>query len=307
MIRLPYWLRRSEGRPCKVPHWGGLRYKFESICENLYIKYVRLPEFGLYLGKPRKKKVIVSLTSFPARIDISYYAIKSLMLQSFKADKIILWLSHEQFSGKELPGKFDELIRRGLEIRFTEEDLRSHKKYYYILQEQKPDEVVITYDDDIIYEKDSIEKLIKYHLLFPKCIICNRAQQILFNNETIEPFKKWPIFNNIKRGVPKIGMIPSTGAGCLYPYKILPKTAFNLEIIKKEVFTTDDLWIGFNNIISGNYLVKTLDHPATLICINNSQKEALTTINNIEGENSRSVKRLLKIFPQVHIILKDEN
>lgn len=154
MIRLPYSLRRAEGRPCKVPHWGGLRYWFECHCENYYINRSGLPESGINTDRSRKTRIIASLTSFPQRIPSVFLTIKSLMLQSVKADRIVLWLAQSQFNG--IPDILRSLIERGLTVRFCD-DLRSHKKYFYALQEQHSDEVVITYDDDIIYEHDSIK------------------------------------------------------------------------------------------------------------------------------------------------------
>lgn len=44
-----------------------------------------------------EKKIVVSLTSFPARIKKVHIVIESLLNQTIKPDKIILWLSKEQF------------------------------------------------------------------------------------------------------------------------------------------------------------------------------------------------------------------
>lgn len=300
MIRLPYRLRRAEGRPCKIPYWGGIRYLFECLWENYYIKNTQWPETGINTVSHRDFKIIVSLTTFPSRIESVIFAIKSLMLQTVKPDKIILWLANSQFD--HIPHILEPLIVKGLSVRFCD-DLRSHKKYYYALQEQMPGEVVITYDDDIIYERDSIEKLIKYHQLFPKAIICNRTQKILYTTTGFEPFEKWPIYNEIKAGCPTIGMIPSTGAGCLYPYGIMPPKTFDLDLIMRDVLTTDDLWIGFNAINNRIPIVKTLKYFGTLINVRNSQKISLTSVNDLGGENKKAVNRLLELFPDTINIL----
>ncbi|MBQ2886366.1 MAG: hypothetical protein IJE43_21810 [Alphaproteobacteria bacterium] len=46
-------------------------------------------------------KVIVSLTSYPARINIVHKTIESLLNQTYKADKVILYLAYEQFQIKK--------------------------------------------------------------------------------------------------------------------------------------------------------------------------------------------------------------
>lgn len=47
------------------------------------------------------QKIIVSLTSYPARISTVHLTIDTLLSQTRKADKIILWLAPEQFPNKE--------------------------------------------------------------------------------------------------------------------------------------------------------------------------------------------------------------
>ena len=85
-----------------------------------------------------------------------------------------------QFKTEKLPDNLIKLQKEGLEIRYCP-DLKSHKKYYYAMQEQG-NNLLITYDDDIIYAPNSIEHLMKYHKQYPDCIICNRGFKILFNN-----------------------------------------------------------------------------------------------------------------------------
>ena len=68
----------------------------------------------------RERRIIVSLTSFPRRISAVWQTIESLMRQELCPDKIILWLSKEQFSSTEqLPKELQKLCERGLEINFV--------------------------------------------------------------------------------------------------------------------------------------------------------------------------------------------
>lgn len=115
------------------------------------------------------------------------------------------------------------------------------------------------------------------------------------------------MFSDVAKGVPTLGMVPSTGAGCLYPYGIMPTSTFSRAAIEKEVLTTDDLWIAFNNIDNGNRIVKTLDHPATIVNVGKSQQLSLTSINDIGGENQRAIERLLRLFPDTLYKLNNEN
>ena len=81
------------------------------------------------LANNQKSDLIVSLTTFPARIDKMWIIIECMLRQSYKPDKIILWLSKEQFNNLGiLPKSLLKLRNRGLEIELCDGDLRSHKK-----------------------------------------------------------------------------------------------------------------------------------------------------------------------------------
>ncbi len=296
MMRWPYEWRKKEACPFLFPGLGGLLYRWDCLAENLYIRMAPLPACGLN-REPRAERVTLSLTTFPARIHQCYYAIKSLMLQTFKADRIVLWLAEEQFPEHKLPPQFDVLLEAGLTVRFCE-DYRSHKKYYHALREQGENELVITYDDDIIYEADSVEKLITVHQQFPDCIICNRGQQMVMHDGQLLPYSQWKLCTPVGVREPVYGIMPSTGAGCLYPCGIMPESTFDVEKARELAWTADDLWMRFNSLAAGVRVVKTRERIATLCNVSGSQKEALTQINDIGNENQRAIERLLRCFPE---------
>lgn len=41
------------------------------------------------------------------------------------------------------------------------------------------DEIIITFDDDMIYDKRLVQKLYEEHLRYPETIICGRGHKIL--------------------------------------------------------------------------------------------------------------------------------
>lgn len=290
MLRWPYSFRLVEGYKTLIPHTGWLRYIIDCKLENLYIKKAPLPSSGIN-RQPRKETVTVSLTSFPARINECYYAIKSLMIQSYQADRIILWLVTDQFADKKLPACFSELTQRGLEIRYCE-DLRSHKKYYYALQEQIVNELVVTYDDDIIYEYDSIEKLVSAHEKYPAYIICNRGHEMTVAENKLQPYSFWKIGSAVGTNEPSFRIMPSTGNGCLYPYGCMPKETFDLSLSMSYAKTADDIWMKYNSMKNGVRIVKTRAKIGTLCNISDSQEVALTNLNDLQGENQKVIDTL---------------
>ena len=255
-------------------------YYRTRILLNLLIRIVRVPKNGLNT-KPRSEIIIASLTTYPGRIDTVYYAIKSIMLQTCKPDRIILWLANSQFPDKKLPQNLMQLMSRGLEIRYCE-DYRSHKKYYDALLEQRKNELVITFDDDIIYNAKSIERAYKKHLEYPQAIVTNLAKIIKFDDEgQIMPYKFWK--KNPVSKEPSFGLSPLTGSGCLYPYGVMCETTFNWELIKSKALLADDIWISFMAKKSGTMIVE-VDRPrirfSTII---SSQESCLGNTNVNQG------------------------
>lgn len=80
-------------------------------------------------GRNTNNNLIISLTSHPKRIKNSHIAIESLLKQTIKADKVILWLGKDKFPNKEqdLPNELLKLREKGLTIEWCK-DIGSYTK-----------------------------------------------------------------------------------------------------------------------------------------------------------------------------------
>lgn len=271
---------------------------------NVLIRIVKAPKKGLNMVL-RSERITASLTTFPGRIDTVYYAIKSIMLQTYKPDRIVLWLASSQFPEKVLPKNLLDLKTRGLEIRYCE-DYRSHKKYINALLEQKKDELVITFDDDIIYNAKTIERAYNKHKEYPKAIVSNLAKIVKCDNEgKIMPYKYWT--KNPSSKQPSMGLSPLTGSGCLYPYGVMCDLAFNWDIIKDNALTADDIWICFMAKKSGTPIVEVDKPQIRFSTIISSQETCLGETNVEQGGNDIIVQKLSSIFPEVVDIIRKTN
>lgn len=270
-----------------------------SYCERL----------SFYAFEKEKKfsddSVVVSMTTFPARIDYVHLAIKSLLNQTVKPGKIILWLAKEQFCNVEIPLQLRELCKYGLEIRFCEEDLLAHKKYYYAMQEY-PDSLIVTYDDDIIYPEDSLEKLLAMHKQHPKAIICNRGREIKIENNSVAPYKYWKVSGQIAAGVPTYCVMASTGAGTLYPPHCMPKETFDIQKIRELALTADDLWMKVMSILGNVPVVKSQTRGKAL-CISRGKQDVTLAHRNVDQcLNDRIMQDLLAQYPQALRTLSED-
>lgn len=250
-------------------------------------------------------RVVVSLTTFPARIGYVHLAIKSLLNQTVKPRKIILWLAWEQFRDVEIPDCLQELCAYGLEIRYCEEDILAHKKYYYVMREF-PEQVIVTYDDDIIYPEDSLEKLLAMHRQYPNAIICNRGREIKMDNDTVAPYRYWKVSGRIPSGVPTYSVMASTGAGTLYPPHCMPEETFNIEKIRALALTADDLWMKVMSIYGEVPVVKSQTRCKAL-CVSKGRQDVTLAHKNVDQNlNDQVMQALLEQYPEVkQALLKD--
>lgn len=249
-------------------------------------------------NRENAESVIVSMTTFPARINYVHLAIKSLLNQTIKPGKIILWLAEDQFQGVDIPEILLELCKYGLEIKYCAEDILAHKKYYYAMQEF-PSHIIITYDDDIIYPEDSVEKLLKMHRQHPQAIICNRGREIAIENGTVAEYRYWKVSGRVPAGVPTYRVMASTGAGTLYPPHCMPEETFDLEKIKTLALTADDLWMKVMSIKGRIPVIKSQARCKALCLSKENQTEKLAIQNVLFNLNDRVMSELLEHYPEV--------
>lgn len=268
-----------------------MEWYYNILIPKLYKKYslknYRLNKIG------RKQKIIVSLTSYPKRINTVWLTIETLLRQTVKPDKIILWLADTQFSGMDsLPAELFGLQERGLTIRFCS-DLKSHKKYFYVMQEY-PKDIVILVDDDMFYPYDTIKQLMRMHKRYPNDI-CTMTAQVMKPAFRSMP-SEWRNPRCKEKFVHSDQIQIFTGSGSLYPPHCLSNEAFDKEKIIKLCPYADDLWLTF--MAKRNNTKVTTKYPwrAFPITIYNTGKDSLWHVNAEEGNNDKQWKALLEAY-----------
>lgn len=238
----------------------------------------------------RKNKIIVSLTSYPKRIGTIWITIETLLRQTVKPDAIILWLAESQFEGLDsLPKELLNLQKRGLSIRFCD-DLRSHKKYYYAMQEY-PDAVVILVDDDMFYPYDTIEKLLKLHKNHPDDI-CTMTAQVIVQGKNPSEWSN-PSLKECFEHSSDIQIF--SGSGSLYPPHSISQKAFDKTMIKELCPYADDLWLTYMAFKKGTKITMQYPWRAFPITIYGTGEGSLYYINAESGQNDLQWEKLKKL------------
>ncbi len=241
----------------------------------------------------REKKYIVSVTSFPARINDIWISIETILRQSVKPDEIILWLAESQFPDKKVPDSLQRLTKRGLTIKFCE-DLRSHKKYYYAMK-LYPNDNIITLDDDLYYHKDVLKNVIDLHEKYPNLVCTNRAHEILIKDGKVLPYRKWN--HNAKNIVePSHQLLQTGGAGTVYPPGSLSPNVLDKERILELSFHADDIWLKMMALINGTKIITNKLYNKDFVTVSKTQNEKLVSTNVLEGGNDMQLKNICDYY-----------
>lgn len=236
-----------------------------------------------------KNEVVVSLTSFPARIDNVWQVIECMLRQSYKPSKIILWLSKEQFPTIDsIPDSLKSRESDIFEIRIVEGDIRSHKKYYYVAKEF-PNSLVFLVDDDIYYATDIIERTIRCYEACPNSVVCNYGFIMNYNNEgNLAPYKSWKRAYEYSESK---NIFFGSGGGTLFCPSDLHPDLLDIDNALKLCPIADDVWL--NTIVKISGVKVVLQENLYILELKNKGNITLSSENNGQNKNDMQINNVI--------------
>ncbi len=279
--------------------------KVITIIGNM--KWLFLSNLPFWKGitcKEYEKEIVVSLTSFPRRINDVVYTIRSILMQCIKPNRIILWLAYSQFPNleKDLPEKLLKLTKYGLEIRWYS-DIRSYKKFIPSLAEF-PESIIVTTDDDIFYRRNWLKKLYDGYKSDRRTIWAHRVTKFVFENNHFQTipggFDRWPNFSYLNK-------ITGCG-GVLYPPHIFDDEVLNEDAFRSLCRTNDDIWFWLMGVKNGIKVGVPQKPNLRLVYIGSTQEsDTLTSIND-HGENLfwKDFNAVINHYPDIRTRLMEE-
>ena len=252
----------------------------------------RIEQHPQPMGTGSLEKIIVSLTSFPARMNNIWQTIMCLLLQSQPADRIILWLSKDQFGEDyKLPTILSTLVSERFEIRWVKGDLRSHKKYYYVAQEY-PDSLVLLVDDDIYYPTDMLKRVLEAHTDNPDVVICQYGYQMAYDDDgVIQPYNSWEkVFNESDDP----NLFFGSGGGTLIRFSSLYCDLLNDSLFTRLTPIADDVWLNAMVRLSGQH-VKMIK-AGHILPIANKDDVHLASENRRQNKNDEQIHEISSYY-----------
>ena len=271
-----------------------------KFCKKHPVDFIfkEVTESGINQDK-RTPRLIVSLTTFPARIDTVYKTITTLMQQTLKPDEIVLWLADSQFPDRKLPDNLTRLEQFGLSIKWCE-DIRSYKKLIPSLIEY-PDDIIVTVDDDNYYDPRLLEFLYNSYLQNPECIHARQAFRVKYNKDLkLSMHSRSYVYDSTY--LPSFLNEPVGCGGVLYPPHCLDENVLNKEQFMSIIPTNDDIWFWGHALKKGTKIKVIKDnYNLKMYVVEDTQEKALWRVNMDDTKVGMSgkdgVNLMFNIFP----------
>ncbi len=266
------WLRKRRNRTLS---------RLEMVRLRLRNRYSHEPATG-------DADAMVSLTTYGRRAETVWATIESIAGGDVRPRKLVLWLDDERILAHR-SAAIRRLEARGLEVRRTA-DLGPHKKYYPAL----PEVVdlgwpLITADDDVLYPRPWLRKLLQSHDRHPDDVICYRANEITVDPQGIAPYAEWP---RCRTDTASPRHFATGVSGVLYPLEMTSALKRHGDGFRELSPRADDVWLHWVALREGIEVRQVDRTPRHFPIAPGSQTVALTVDNVAGGGNDRYVRSL---------------
>ena len=262
----------------RLSELGSDKYKKAMSDEHAIIQKYILEKYKKTYDEMFDAQIIVNITTWKKREHCLYKMLSNLKKQTLKANKIILWLSEEEYDKTKLSLNIQKCVNDNLitDIQWVKKNTKGHKRYecfkYY------NDCYNILLDDDILYKPTFIKELINESKKNQNCITVYSSYGVEYSGVHItrtQYYKEPSHKNNFIAG------------RCCFPPYIFPLDAYNDEELRNEyVINCDESWyrpffIKHNIKINVIHQWDNTHYPT----IDDSQNDCLWNINGRVYDN----------------------
>ena len=191
-------------------------------------------------------KKIISLATYPKRLEKLKKVIPTLIQQTLKVDEIIVNIPDnlsdvDYYQYELLQKQFSQILIKKRDARW-----RSANKYIWTYNDN-PNAVIMTCDDDILYENTRFEELYNEWQINQDCIICHEINPMLIVDGKIK------IFNSIDIKLKQREFGKYLTGCCLFPPHCMDGTdLFNFDqFFKMTNACHDEIWFWILTTLKG--------------------------------------------------------
>lgn len=232
---------------------------------------------------------IVSLTSYGDRIRKVHLTIESIALGNLLPARLILWLQDENLS-RNPPAALTRLVKRGVEVHFAN-NFGPHTKYYpYLEISDTFDSPLVTADDDILYPRDWLEKLVLAFRERPDVVNCYRARVIAFQGNRLAKYDQWELCNSTDASFRHF----ATGvSGVIYPPALLASVKKASRAFEQCCPKADDIWLHAQALRAGYKVRQFVPKALHFMVRPGTQQTALLYSNAVASDAGNDRQAML--------------
>lgn len=229
---------------------------------------------------------VVSLTTFEPRWATVHFTIESIAAGTLRPARLVLWVSHALLAGG-LPATLERLVRRGLEVRGTE-DLGPHKKYYPLVAAEPRPAAFATADDDVLYPADWLASLVAAAAAAPQAIHAHRAHAMAFQPDgRFLRYEDWPACRSTR---PSPLHFATGVGGVLYPAVMHEALRAAGDAFRGCAPRADDIWLNAIACRSGVPVAQTRVFSPQWFEVPGTRDHGLARGNVQQGGNDRQLE-----------------
>ncbi|WP_288832978.1 glycosyltransferase [uncultured Corynebacterium sp.] len=235
---------------------------------------------------PAEGDTVVSVTTHGKRLSSVVVSISSLLVGTRRAP-VHLWLDAQDFDGP-WPQGLHHLVERGLIVHRSDGAYGPHTKYYGACRLFAGTGTrVVTIDDDMIYPRWFLEKLLNSADADPGCVVAYRAHEIALDADGIAPYRQWrPVYDT----EPAARHFATGVSGVAYPASMVDYLAAQGTAFAEHAPYADDVWLNACAMRSGHLVRQVFPHPREFSMVPGSQSVALVR-GNLRGGNDDQIAR----------------
>lgn len=232
--------------------------------------------------------VVVSLTTYGPRLATVGTTIESIAAGRARPRHLVLWLDDPE-SFDRRPASVRRLERRGLTVALSP-NYGPHKKYYpalgLALDEGLP---LVTADDDILYPRSWLERLMVAHRAHADVVSCYRANVVTLAEGRVAPYDSWPRCHSTQ---PSVVHFATGVAGVLYPTAMLEHLRLHGTAFVERCPRADDIWLHWVALQHGIEVRQVSPTPRHFPLLPGSQVASLAQENVVDGGNDVRIAEL---------------
>jgi hypothetical protein len=245
----------------------------------------------------------VSLTSYGSRIRHVHLTLESIAQGKLVPARTVLWLSDRGLQ-RHIPANLRRLIKRGLELRFTE-DLGPHKKYFPFVMQERIDAPLVTADDDVLYPRFWLSELHKAYSARPGNVHAFRVHVAKLDASGLRfrPYAEWSQCTTTRSSRNNF----STGcSGVLFPPEVLCALRASGRNFEACCPWADDIWLNLHAQRTGHYVAQVRDESMRFLGVLLTQRKGLFHRNVYGNGNDEALAATFSEADYVRLTAQDD-